>query len=212
MYLEYKTDILGDQMRFIALLVAGITFLALPYGANAGELPVQGAVTSGVGWRPDPFGSGRNVYHRGIDIAVPEGTPVRATDAGTVTYAGVHGGHGLTVIVSHGDGSETLYGHNKKLLVAKGERVDGETVLALSGNSGRSTGPHVHYEIRGKGVTALAVYRTPIADSANKVATASARRESEEKMLEIANDLRQSVYSFKPVAPATDADMVEDEV
>ena len=118
-----------------------------PLPALAGAaLPVDGVVTSGVGWRLDPFGSGKLAFHRGIDIAVPTGTPVRATRGGKVIFAGERRGYGATVIVAHDNGDRTLYGHNSKLNVRSGELVEAGAVLAFSGNSGRSTGPHVHYE------------------------------------------------------------------
>lgn len=113
----------------------------------AANLPVDGVVTSGVGWRVDPFGSGKMAFHRGIDIAVPVGTPVRATGKGTVVFAGTRRGYGLAVIVQHPDGGRALYGHNSQLRVVQGEQVEPGTVVALSGNTGRSTGPHVHYEL-----------------------------------------------------------------
>jgi murein DD-endopeptidase MepM/ murein hydrolase activator NlpD len=113
------------------------------------SMPVDGGrVTSGIGWRLDPFGSGRMVYHRGIDIAVPEGTPVYAVQKGTVYFAGPYKGYGNLVAVNHGNGTLTLYGHNSMVKVRAGDRVDSTTVIALSGNTGRSTGPHVHFEIR----------------------------------------------------------------
>lgn len=122
--------------------------LNLPLAALADiELPVEnGVVTSGVGWRVDPFGSGKLVFHRGIDIAVPVGTPVRAIRKGRVVFAGDHRGHGFTVIVEHANGDRTLYGHNSIVRVHPGDLVGSGTVVAFSGNTGRSTGPHVHFE------------------------------------------------------------------
>jgi murein DD-endopeptidase MepM/ murein hydrolase activator NlpD len=112
-------------------------------------LPVDGGkITSGIGWRLDPFGSGRMVYHRGYDIAVPEGTPVYPVQKGIVYYAGPYKGYGNLVAVKHGNGMLTLYGHNDTVKVATGDRVDSNTIIALSGNTGRSTGPHVHFEVR----------------------------------------------------------------
>lgn len=105
-------------------------------------------MTSGIGWRLDPFGSGRMVYHRGIDIAVPPGTPVYPVKKGTVYYAGPYKGYGNLVAINHGNGYMTLYGHNSELKVTAGQKVDSKTVIALSGNTGRSTGPHVHFELR----------------------------------------------------------------
>ena len=108
----------------------------------------NGTVTSGVGWRLDPFGSGRMVYHSGYDISVPLGTPVHPTQKGTVYFAGPYKGYGNLVVIEHGAEYVTMYGHNGEVLVKAGDRVDTDTVIALSGNTGRSTGPHVHYEIR----------------------------------------------------------------
>lgn len=123
-------------------------FLNLPLAARADStLPVEnGVITSGVGLRIDPFGSGKLVFHRGIDIAVPVGTPVRATRKGQVVFAGERRGYGFTVIVEHTNGDRTLYGHNSMVRVSPGELVESGTVVAFSGNTGRSTGPHVHFE------------------------------------------------------------------
>jgi murein DD-endopeptidase MepM/ murein hydrolase activator NlpD len=111
------------------------------------KLPVEnGVVTSGIGWRLDPFGSGKLAFHRGIDIAVPVGTPVRATRKGRVVFAGERRGYGATVVVEHSNGDRTLYGHNSIVKVSAGDLVETGTMLAFSGNSGRSTGPHVHFE------------------------------------------------------------------
>ena len=85
----------------------------------------------------------------GIDIAT--GTPVRAAFSGRVTFAGSLGGYGLLVKVNHGNGVETRYGHNSKILVKVGQIVEAGQVLARSGNTGVSTGPHVHFEIRKNG-------------------------------------------------------------
>ncbi len=108
----------------------------------------NGTITSGVGWRLDPFGSGRMVYHRGYDISVPVGTPVHPTQKGSVYFAGPWKGYGNLVVIEHGAGYVTMYGHNSEILVQAGDKVDTNTVIALSGSTGRSTGPHVHYEIR----------------------------------------------------------------
>jgi len=122
--------------------------LILPVAAGAEiALPVEnGVVTSGVGWRVDPFGSGKFAFHRGIDIAVPVGTPVRAIRKGRVVFAGDRHGYGSTVIVEHANGDRTLYGHNSLVRVHSGDLVESGTVVAFSGNTGRSTGPHVHFE------------------------------------------------------------------
>lgn len=131
------------------IIIALAILLTLPASALAVlDLPVEnGVVTSGVGWRIDPFGSGKLVFHRGIDIAVPVGTPVRATRKGRVVFAGPRNGYGSTVIVEHDNGDRTLYGHNAMVRVGPGDLVETGTVVAFSGNSGRSTGPHLHYEL-----------------------------------------------------------------
>ena len=86
-------------------------------------------------------------FHKGLDIAVAYGSDVRATAAGTVIYSGVKGGYGNCVIISHGNGLATLYAHLSQLLVKSNMKVKVGEVIAKSGNSGRSTGPHLHYEV-----------------------------------------------------------------
>lgn len=135
-------------MRVVIIL--SLLVLVLPCQSMAArKSPVDGGrVTSGVGWRLDPFGSGRQVWHNGYDIAVPTGTPVYPTQNGTVYFAGNYKGYGNLVAVEHGKGYISLYGHNAEILVKPGQEVDTTTVIALAGSTGRSTGPHVHYEIR----------------------------------------------------------------
>ncbi len=108
--------------------------------------PVYGPITSDFGWRPSPFGGGKE-FHDGYDIAVPYGTPVRATGDGVVVFAGWKGAYGRAVVIDHGYGFETLYGHNLRIVVREGQRVSRGQVIAYSGDSGRSTGPHVHYSV-----------------------------------------------------------------
>ena len=107
--------------------------------------PLAGVITS-------RFGPREGRQHEGIDIAVEEGTSVRAAAAGRVVFAGPRGTYGLAVIVDHGDGTRTLYAHCSRLLIAEGSSVDTSTVIALSGNTGHSTGPHLHLEVLKNGV------------------------------------------------------------
>lgn len=107
--------------------------------------PVGGTVTSRVGMRIDPF-DGVWRQHNGIDIAIPAGTPVRPVASGVVVYSGNRSGYGNTVVVEHDNGIITLYAHNSRILVAQGQPVTTESPLALSGSTGRSTGPHLHFE------------------------------------------------------------------
>jgi len=110
--------------------------------------PVVGHVTSGFGGRYQPMGGNSWENHQGLDIAVPVYTDVKATGGGIITTAGYSGGYGYLVIVDHGMGIETYYAHNYELSVSVGDRVARGQVVAKSGNTGFSTGPHVHYEVR----------------------------------------------------------------
>jgi hypothetical protein len=108
--------------------------------------PVHGVLTSGFGWRNSPFGVGRD-FHPGIDIAGPTGIPVVATAEGTVLAAGWDQGYGKSIRILHGEGLETLFGHLDSVVVSPGERVSRGEVIGYLGNTGLSTGPHLHYEI-----------------------------------------------------------------
>ncbi len=112
---------------------------------TSGSLPLQGRITSLVGMRNDPI-DGIPRFHNGIDISVPEGTPVRPVAAGTVVYSGVRSGYGNIVIVEHPDGMTTIYAHHSVNFASLGQQVTKDTVIALSGSTGRSTGPHLHFE------------------------------------------------------------------
>lgn len=109
--------------------------------------PVLGPLSSDYGWR------GYNDFHHGIDIAVATGTPVSAARAGRVVKAGRLGVYGLAILIDHGNGIQTLYGHNSQLLVKAGEQVESGERIAISGNTGNTTGPHLHFEIRQNGKT-----------------------------------------------------------
>ncbi len=104
-------------------------------------------LTSGFGNRIHPI-SGDVRFHEGVDFGTPNGTPVKAAKQGTVAFAGWHGGYGKTVIVQHAADYETLYAHLDELLVNAGDRVPQGKILGLSGSTGYSTGPHLHFEIR----------------------------------------------------------------
>jgi murein DD-endopeptidase MepM/ murein hydrolase activator NlpD len=116
-------------------------YLATPEG-----WPVPGAVSSGYGHREHPM-SGKPSFHSGMDISVPQGTHVNATADGIVSFSGWTAGSGNTVVVEHGHGFSTAYAHNQRNLVTVGQRVKRREAIAVSGSTGVSTGPHVHYEI-----------------------------------------------------------------
>jgi len=108
-------------------------------------------VTSKFGFRQSPF-TGQREFHQGYDISTREGTPIMATADGVVIYAGRKGLLGSTIIIDHGHGMVTRYGHCQKFLKKRGEKVKRWEPIALVGNTGRSTGPHVHYEVRLNGI------------------------------------------------------------
>lgn len=113
--------------------------------------PVQGRTTSKFGYRRSSF-SNKREYHKGHDIGAPQGTPIVATADGVVKFVGRNGAFGKMVVIDHGYGYTTRYGHASKLVKKKGARVKKGDVIAMVGNTGRSTGPHVHYEVLKKGL------------------------------------------------------------
>lgn len=118
----------------------------------SGMLPqVSGKITSRFGLRLDPI-DGKVRNHAGVDIAVPEQTPVRPAAEGKVVFSGYSNGYGNCVILDHGNGYTTLYGHNAQNLVKTGDIIKSGTAIALSGSTGRATGPHIHFEVRKDGV------------------------------------------------------------
>ncbi len=137
-HLEREVRHINDRLRSDILRLASI-----PRG-----LPVNGYVTDGFGMRRNPFnGEGREV-HEGLDIAVDFGAPVTATADGLVIYAAPHAGYGNLVIVYHSNGITTRYGHLSRISVEAGQRVKRSDQIGNAGSTGRSTGTHVHYEIR----------------------------------------------------------------
>ena len=108
--------------------------------------PVNGWMSSRFGYRISPF-TGKREMHRGIDIATKMGAPIVAPADGIVSFTGRNGSYGKTLVIKHGHGLKTKYAHLKKALVKKGQYVKRGETIALVGNSGRSTGPHLHYEV-----------------------------------------------------------------
>ena len=109
--------------------------------------PVNAPITSDFGWRIHPIYGTRRL-HAGTDFGVDEGTPVHAADGGVVVEAGWISGYGYTVIIDHGNGISTLYAHNSDVAVSPGQTVSKGQVVSYSGNTGGSTGPHLHFEVR----------------------------------------------------------------
>ena len=142
--LEDQSAALAARIREAQQRAATQAAVGAPAGTGALAWPVSGPVTSGFGVR-----WGR--MHEGIDIGVGEGTPVQAAAAGVVIYAGWMSGYGNLVVIDHGNGLSTAYAHNSSLVVGVGRSVAGGEVVSYSGNTGNSTGPHVHFEVRVNG-------------------------------------------------------------
>lgn len=109
--------------------------------------PAKGEITSCFGYRSSPFGGRRTSFHNGLDIAGNVGTAIAAAGDGKVVLSGWYGAYGKAVMIDHGNGYTTLYGHNSQLLVEIGERVKKGEIIARMGNTGRSTGTHCHFSI-----------------------------------------------------------------
>ncbi|OYQ62977.1 metalloendopeptidase [Pseudanabaena sp. SR411] len=118
-------------------------------------LPVTGAISSGFGWRVHPI-TGQRKLHKGVDFAAPTGTPIFAAADGVVTYSGwTDDGYGNVVELRHGNGELTLYAHTNRVFVSKGQVINKGQAIAEVGSTGRSTGPHLHFEIQPDGRTAV---------------------------------------------------------
>lgn len=147
--ITYKND---EQVR-VDIVYENIVKEAIPKIVERGTktpptyiYPVSGRVSSSFGRRKAPK-KGASTYHKGMDFAVPTGTAIRATSGGVVTKAGWGSGYGYVVYIRHPDGKESRYGHCSKVLVKAGQSVKQGEKIALSGNTGISTGPHLHFEI-----------------------------------------------------------------
>ena len=136
--------------------------------------PIMGPITSSFGQREDPvLGNGEGEFHTGIDIYAPNGVPIRATGDGTVMKAEMGNGYGREVVIDHGHGVETLYGHMSGFAVVAGQTVVRGQVIGFVGHSGRTTGSHLHYEVRIRNtpVNPHKYLRTTMADLGSDVQT-----------------------------------------
>ena len=154
--LEAAQAQLASDSRSIGILiqrqVAATNKTILPNSLGTGQLnyPSEAEITSSFGWRIHPI-LGYSRFHSGLDFGADYGTTIRAADNGVVIFAGWYGGYGNAVVINHGKGISTLYGHNSKLYVAEGQSVQRGEVIADAGSSGLSTGPHLHFEVRQDG-------------------------------------------------------------
>ena len=142
--LENQTVSIGQK-----LFIPGATMSSFELKKALGELfiyPVIGRLTSPFGYRRDPF-TGRKSFHTGIDIASPIGTPIKLTLDGTVSYTGYSAVYGNYVIVTHSGGYQSMYGHMNSIKVRRGQILNQGGIIGTVGNTGRSTGPHVHFSV-----------------------------------------------------------------
>jgi murein DD-endopeptidase MepM/ murein hydrolase activator NlpD len=151
-----------DKLREIAEK----SVLAVQSGddGNNLDLPVKGRISSTVGLRPDPI-NGDIRMHKGVDIAIAEGTPVKPVASGRVAYSGMQPGYGNMVIVQHDDGMISIYAHHSRNLVKTGARVGKDTMIAYSGSTGHSTGPHLHFEAWQAGMNVTSAFLPRFAGS-----------------------------------------------
>jgi murein DD-endopeptidase MepM/ murein hydrolase activator NlpD len=145
--LETLSKQLDDRTEQLSLLETMLMSRNLQDEVHPAGRPIKrGWISSYYGMRTDPF-SGRREHHKGIDLAGKQGSEVIAVGAGVVTWAGSRHGYGNLVEINHGNGYATRYGHNDKILIKMGDTVKKGQTLALMGSTGRSTGPHVHFEV-----------------------------------------------------------------
>ena len=154
--LSERIAILSAEFEIRMLLMENLQYYRAqmePHIRNFPTLwPISGQISSHFGWRRNPMGGRGSEFHSGIDIRAPRNTPIRAAGGGTVTSVGWQGGYGLTVVINHGNGLSTLYAHNSVNLVSVGQRVERGDIIARVGTTGRTTGPHVHFEVLENGV------------------------------------------------------------
>jgi murein DD-endopeptidase MepM/ murein hydrolase activator NlpD len=148
--LDVVTTGVADEGRRLRELARAVSRTSKIVSALPLRWPVRGPVNSGYGRRRSPW-SGRAEQHDGIDIGSPPGTPVKAPAPGTVVAASTRGGFGKHVTIEHGNGVRSLYGHLRQVTVSPGQRVEKGQVIGLVGSTGRSTGPHLHYELMVEG-------------------------------------------------------------
>jgi murein DD-endopeptidase MepM/ murein hydrolase activator NlpD len=146
--IEDRAQTLRDKLKELTKIQEDkLTYIA----STPSVWPVKGWLTSDFGYRRSPFTLAAD-FHPGIDIAAAWGTPIMAPADGVITFAGMKGGYGKMVVIDHGFGVVTKFGHTSELLVKEGDKIKRGTKIALVGNTGHSTGPHLHYEVHADGV------------------------------------------------------------
>jgi len=149
---EKEYDKLNDYAKEIESQIVKLQRVTGPYSGGTMSWPVPGysRISSPFGYRVHPVFKTKKL-HTGIDIPAPTGTSIKAASAGTVIYSGTLGGYGKAVMIDHGGGIVTLYGHNSSLVVSVGKEVKRGDTIAKAGSTGISTGPHCHFEVRKNG-------------------------------------------------------------
>ena len=158
LYFEEEYDVnmellaaeMDKEMENLNILIDEVTGQLKLLDAKPDNTPVHGRITSKYGYRKSPF-TRKQQFHYGIDIANTKGASIKAAGTGIVTFSGWNGGYGNTIIISHGYGYRSVYAHNKENLVKVGQKVTKGDVIAKLGSSGKSTGPHLHFEIHYQG-------------------------------------------------------------
>lgn len=147
---EADNDILSSEeigdfyQKYLSRIAYNLSYTPLGF-------PFHGSITSTFGHRENPFGGSNVETHKGLDIRGPMGAPVRAMAKGVVEFAGPRGGFGNCIILKHANGFETLYGHLSKILIRPGQKIEIGQQIGKIGSTGRSTGPHLHYEVHRNG-------------------------------------------------------------
>jgi murein DD-endopeptidase MepM/ murein hydrolase activator NlpD len=147
--LEADSRAIETMLQRLERTPEGQARLVKPWNGKL-KMPVQGRISSGYGYRTHPIFRVRKM-HTGIDIAAASGTAIKAAASGTVVFSGRWGGYGNCVIVDHGGGLATLYGHCSRIAVKKGQAVEQGETVGYVGSTGLSTGPHLHFEVRKNG-------------------------------------------------------------
>ena len=149
-YIELSRQLIS-QRQLIDSSMTSVKKQVAYLNAKPSIRPVNSRITANYGTRKNPFTNRGSEFHPGIDFAGDTGNPIKATGDGVVIFAGWQSGYGNVVIISHGYGITTLYGHNSKLLVEKGDKIKRAQIISKMGSTGRSTGSHLHYEVRVNG-------------------------------------------------------------
>jgi len=150
---EYdRLSAISENIKAMLQSMESASSMPSSHGSGSFIWPCTGPITSYYGWRIHPI-FGTRKYHSGMDIAVDYGTPIHAAAAGVVIYSGWMGGYGYAIMIDHGGGLVTIYGHNSRLAVGEGTQVSQGQLVAYAGSTGYSTGPHCHFEARLHGET-----------------------------------------------------------